>query len=32
MILEWALRNEYVGREFRLRAKDAGYRKEEKGR
>lgn len=28
--LEWALRNEYVGREFRLRAKDAGYRKEER--
>jgi integrase len=28
--LEWALRNEYVGREFRLRAKDAGYRAEER--
>lgn len=28
--LEWALRNEYVGREFRLRAKDSGYRNEER--
>ena len=26
--MEWALRNEYVGREFRPRAKDAGYRAE----
>jgi len=28
--LAWALRNEYVGREFRIRAADAGYRKEER--
>ena len=28
--LTWALRNEHVGREFRLRASDAGYTKQER--
>ena len=28
--IEWASRNEYVGGEFILSAKDAGYKKEER--